>query len=90
MTPVLVTGVPEQYAGLEFDIDVVVCDTSSLPELCVVIQERFPRQEIVGVTTTSEACVPLVAELTNWFDLPGNAADAIKAVAELTAFGVPA
>ena len=90
MTPVLITGTPEQYAGLEFDIDVVGCDTSSLPQLWVVIQERFPRQEIVGVTTTSAACVPVVAELTSWFDLPANAADAVKAVAELTAVGAPA
>jgi cysteine synthase len=90
LTPVLITGEPEQYAGLEFDIDVVVCDTRSLPELRVVIQERFPRQEIVGVTTTGDACVPVVAELTNWLDLPANAAEAVNAVADLTAVGAPA
>ena len=90
LSPVLITGAPEQYAGLAFDIDVVVCDTRSLPELRVMIQERFPRQEIVGLTTTSDAYLPVVAELTSWLGLPDNAADAIKAAAELTGVGAPA
>ena len=88
LTPVLITGQPERYTGLDnADCDVVVCDTRSLPELCAVIQERYPRQEIVGLTTTSDAYLPVVAELTNWLGLPDNAADAIKVAAELAAVG---
>jgi cysteine synthase A len=87
LSPVLITGAPEKYAGLVFDIDVVVCDTRSLPELRVMIQERFPRQEIAGLTTTSDAYLRVVVELTNWLGLPGNAADAIRVAAELTGVG---
>jgi S-sulfo-L-cysteine synthase (3-phospho-L-serine-dependent) len=103
LTPVLITAAPEHYAGMdETGIEVVVCDTSSLSELCAVIQKRFPRQEIVGLTTTSTLYLPVVAELTDWLGLPGNeagpvnpagavnVAGAVDAAGELTPAGTPA
>jgi cysteine synthase A len=80
LTPVLITAHPQHYAGLdETGVEVVVCDTSSLPELCTVIQKRFPRQEIVGLTTTSNLYLPVAGELAHWLGLPGTAAGAVKA-----------
>ncbi|MEV7502444.1 pyridoxal-phosphate dependent enzyme [Streptomyces sp. NPDC093018] len=80
LRPVLITGRPERYAGLEeTGSEIVVCDTNSPAELRTVIQERFPRQDIAGLTTTSDFYVPTTAELTEWLDLPGNSADAVAA-----------
>ncbi|WP_331446415.1 pyridoxal-phosphate dependent enzyme [Streptomyces xanthochromogenes] len=80
LRPVLITGRPERYAGLdETGSEIVVCDTNSPAELRTVIQERFPRQSIAGLTTTSDFYVPVTAELTEWLDLPGNSADAVAA-----------
>ncbi|MFJ3836481.1 pyridoxal-phosphate dependent enzyme [Streptomyces sp. NPDC054904] len=79
-TPVLLTGGPERYAGLtETGAEVLVCDTNSLSELRSVIQQRYPRQELAGVTTTSDFYVPAVAELADWLSLPGNPATAVAA-----------
>jgi cysteine synthase A len=90
LAPVLITGHPQRHAGLaDANIDVVDCDTSSLPELCTVIQKRFPRQDIAGLTTTSDDYLPVVAELTDWLGLPGSAGESFIPVAELTAAGMP-
>ncbi|MFG2602139.1 pyridoxal-phosphate dependent enzyme [Streptomyces sp. NPDC048514] len=80
LRPVLITGKPERYAGLdETGSEIVVCDTNSPAELRTVIQERFPRQSIAGLTTTSDFYVPVTAELTDWLDLPGNSAGSVAA-----------
>lgn len=91
LAPVLITAQPGHYDGLDgTDIEVVVCDTSSLPELRTVIQERFPRQEIAGVTTTSTFFAPVVAELTEWLGLPRDAAHPVNPEGELAVAGAPA
>ncbi|MFI5799707.1 pyridoxal-phosphate dependent enzyme [Streptomyces sp. NPDC051677] len=80
LVPVLLTGSPERYAGLsEADAEILICDTNSLAALREVVQRTFPRQELVGVTTTSDFYVPVVAELADWLDLPGNTAEAVVA-----------
>lgn len=80
LAPVLITGNPRRYSGLdETDSEVLVCDTNSRTELRTAIQEHFPRQDIVGLTTTSDFYVPAAAELTDWLDLPGNPAEAVAA-----------
>ncbi len=76
--PVLLTGDPARYAGLAATgCEVVVCDTNSLPALRRTVQDRFRREEIAGVTTTSDYYVPAVAELARWLGLPGNPAEAM-------------
>jgi cysteine synthase A len=78
LRPVLVTGDPARYAGLaETACDVVVADTNSLPELRAVIQDRFRRDGLAGVTSTSDFYIPAVAELAAWLGLPGNSTDAV-------------
>jgi cysteine synthase/biotin carboxylase len=73
MQPILLTSEPSRYSGLaEQSCEVIVCDTNSIRDLREVIQERFRRDEIAGVTTTSDFYVPTVAELTDWLGLPGN------------------
>jgi cysteine synthase A len=90
LTPVLITAQPEQRARLDgTGIEALVCDTGSLPELCAVIQARFPRQEIVGVTTASNAYLPVVAELADWLGLPGSVPVGMVPAAELSAVAVP-
>jgi cysteine synthase A len=77
-TPVLVTGAPERYAGLEeTGSEVLVCDTNSPRELRGALLERFRREELAGITTTSDFYVPTVAELTSWLGLPGNQAESV-------------
>ncbi|SDN74055.1 cysteine synthase A [Streptomyces sp. cf386] len=74
-SPVLLTDKPERYAGLaETGSEVVECDTGTVRALRAVIQERFRREDIVGITTTSDFYVPFVAELADWLALPGNPA----------------
>ncbi|MFG2293049.1 pyridoxal-phosphate dependent enzyme [Streptomyces sp. NPDC048603] len=80
LTPVLLTGSPERYAGLAgTGCEVLVCDTNSVAALRDVIQQGLPRQELAGVTTTSDFYVPVVAGLADWLDLPGNPAEAVAA-----------
>lgn len=76
--PVLLTNDPARYAGLqEAGCEVIVCDTNSQPELRRTVQERFRREELAGVTTTSDFYVPAVAALARWLGLPGNPEGAV-------------
>ncbi|EWM10352.1 pyridoxal-phosphate dependent enzyme [Kutzneria sp. 744] len=76
--PVLLTSRPERYAGLAgTGAEVLECDTNSLVALRAAVQKRFRREEIAGVTTTSDFYVPFVAELTSWLGLTGNTVDAV-------------
>ncbi|MFG2224970.1 pyridoxal-phosphate dependent enzyme [Streptomyces sp. NPDC048644] len=76
--PVLLTSAPERYAGLdEAGCEVIVCDTNSPAESRRTIQERFRREDLAGVTTTSDFYVPAVAELAAWLGMPGNPAEAV-------------
>ncbi|MEV0899959.1 pyridoxal-phosphate dependent enzyme [Actinoplanes sp. NPDC049802] len=76
--PVLLTDDPDRYAGLAgADCEVLVCDTGTVAGLRRSVQDRFRREEIAGVTTTSDFYVPMAAELTTWLGLPGNPVDAV-------------
>ncbi|WP_405358952.1 ATP-grasp domain-containing protein [Kitasatospora sp. NBC_00085] len=80
LRPVLLTGAPERYAGLEeTGCEILRCDTNVLDALQDAIQGRFAREEIAGVTTTSDFYVPAVAEIADWLGLPGNPARAVTA-----------
>ncbi|MCX4710131.1 pyridoxal-phosphate dependent enzyme [Streptomyces griseus] len=77
LTAVLLTSKPERYAGLDgTGCEVMVCDTNDMPGLRTLIQEHFRREEIAGITTTSDFYVPTVAALADWLGLPGNPEDA--------------
>lgn len=77
LVPVLLTNAPERYAGLG-DCEVLVCDTGSLPALRTTIKDRFRRDSLVGVTTTSDFYVTTAAELADWLGLPRNPVDATR------------
>ncbi|MET8976753.1 pyridoxal-phosphate dependent enzyme [Streptomyces sp. NPDC004539] len=84
--PVLLTSAPERYAGLaDTECEVLRCDTNSLPELRRHIQDRFRREEIAGITTTSDFYVPVVADLAGWLGLPGNPVAAVAACRDKSA-----
>ncbi|MFJ6722788.1 MULTISPECIES: pyridoxal-phosphate dependent enzyme [unclassified Streptomyces] len=76
--PVLLTADPDRYRGLDATgAEVVRCDTNSAVALRTAVQERFRREEIAGVTTTSDFYVPAVAALARWLGLPGNPEEAM-------------
>ncbi|MEV7557454.1 pyridoxal-phosphate dependent enzyme [Streptomyces sp. NPDC089795] len=76
--PVLLTGDPDRYRGLaETGTEVVRCDTNSDAALRAAVQERFRREEIAGVTTTSDFYVPAAARVARWLGLPGNPPEAV-------------
>lgn len=77
LVPVLATNSPDRYAGLG-DCEVLHCDTGSLPALRMAIKDRFRRDSLAGVTTTSDFYVTTVAELADWLGLPRNPADAMR------------
>jgi S-sulfo-L-cysteine synthase (3-phospho-L-serine-dependent) len=77
LRPLLLTSQPDRYQGLATGAEVMVCDTGSLPALREAVQQRFRREDLAGVATTSEFYVATVAELTAWLGLPGNPVDAI-------------
>ncbi|MEV7725387.1 pyridoxal-phosphate dependent enzyme [Streptomyces sp. NPDC087917] len=78
VVPVLLTGDPDRYRGLEATgAEVVRCDTNSDAALRAAVQERFRREEIAGVTTTSDFYVPAAARLARWLVLPGNPPEAV-------------
>lgn len=71
--PVFLTAEPERYAGLaESGCEIVMCDTGDLADLRDTVQRQFPRQELAGVTTTSDFYVETAAVVADWLDLPGN------------------
>ncbi|WP_416969918.1 pyridoxal-phosphate dependent enzyme [Streptomyces sp. 4F14] len=73
LRPVLLTGDPDRYAGLDgTGAEILRCDTNDPAALRLAVQERFAREEIAGVTTTSDFYVPAVAGLAEWLGLPGN------------------
>lgn len=78
VVPVLLTGSPDRYPLEPDAAEVVACDTNAMPELRAVLA-RFPRDELAGITTTSEFYLTAVAELAEWLGLPGNPPDAIRA-----------
>ncbi|ARE73473.1 pyridoxal-phosphate dependent enzyme [Streptomyces sp. NPDC059558] len=76
--PVLLTGDPDRYRGLaDTGAEVVRCDTNSDAALREAVQERFRREEIAGVTTTSDFYVPAAARIAQWLGLPGNPPEAV-------------
>ncbi|MFD5424222.1 pyridoxal-phosphate dependent enzyme [Streptomyces sp. NPDC127084] len=78
LRPVLLTSAPQRYAGLaETGCEVLECDTNSPTKLRTAISDRFPREEIAGITTTSDFYVPTVAETAEWLGLPGSSAQAM-------------
>jgi len=75
LTPVLLTDRPARYGDVG---DVLRCDTSSVPALRAVIVDRFRREELVGLTSTSDFYVTAAAELASWLGLPRNPVDAMR------------
>lgn len=79
MQPTFFTNMPERYIGLEeIGCPVVVCDTNILEALKRAIEEHIPHAGIRGILTTSEFYLETVAELTTFYQLPGNPPDAIR------------
>ncbi|MFD7505033.1 pyridoxal-phosphate dependent enzyme [Streptomyces sp. NPDC059850] len=79
LRPVLLTGDPGRYAGVEeTGCEVLLCDTNSANALRSAIQRRFTREEIAGVTTTSDFYVPAVADLAEWLGLPGSPVESVS------------
>ncbi|BBC92512.1 pyridoxal-phosphate dependent enzyme [Streptomyces griseofuscus] len=84
--PVLLTGDPERYRGLAATgAEVIRCDTNSDAALRAAVQDRFRREEIAGITTTSDFYVPAAARLARWLGLPGNPAEAVTACRDKSA-----
>ncbi|MEV4465224.1 pyridoxal-phosphate dependent enzyme [Micromonospora echinofusca] len=80
LRPVLLTDRPDRYPGLaDTDCEVLVCETHDLPGLRSLIQGRFRREQLAGVTTTSDFYTVLAAELADWLGLPGNPPAAVAA-----------
>ncbi|NUT45952.1 MAG: pyridoxal-phosphate dependent enzyme [Saccharothrix sp.] len=79
LRPVLLTSRPERYAGLAATgAEVLVCDTNSPGALRAAVQDRFRREELAGVVSTSDFYAPAVAELAAWLGLPRNPVDAVR------------
>ncbi|MER7761431.1 pyridoxal-phosphate dependent enzyme [Streptomyces sp. NPDC097619] len=78
--PVLLTSDPGRYRGLtDTGAEVLRCDTNDDAALRAALLGRFRREEIAGLTTTSDFYVPAVARLTTWLGLPGNPPEAAAA-----------
>lgn len=76
-TPVLLTNGPGRYAGLGNCV-ILQCDTGSIPALRAAIRDEFRREELAGLTTTSDFYVTAAAELADWLGLPRNPVDAMR------------
>ncbi|MGM9440225.1 pyridoxal-phosphate dependent enzyme [Streptomyces murinus] len=84
--PVLLTGDPDRYRGLAATgAEVIRCDTNSDAALRAAVQDRFRREEIAGITTTSDFYVPAAARLARWLGLPGNPPEAVTACRDKSA-----
>lgn len=84
--PVLVTGDPARYAGLDAaGCEALICDTNSVGALRAAIAGRFRREEIAGVTTTSDFYVQAAAGIADWLVLPANPVAAVTCCRDKTA-----
>jgi cysteine synthase A len=77
LVPVLLTNNPARYGDLG-SCEVLRCDTGSAAALRTAIKDRFRRDELVGLTTTSDFYVTAAAELAEWLGLPRNPVDAMR------------
>jgi S-sulfo-L-cysteine synthase (3-phospho-L-serine-dependent) len=78
LLPVLLTKDPARYAGLAATgCRVLTCDTDSAPALRAAIQDGFRREEIAGLTTTSDFYAQVAAGLAEWLGLPANPPEAV-------------
>ena len=79
-SPIFFTNDPRRYKGLEhIECPVVVCDTNSVNTLKDTITAHMDIDQLLGITTTSEFYLEIVAELANAYHLPGNSPGAVKA-----------
>ncbi len=60
------------------DCDVEKCDTNAAAVLREVIRDRFRRDEIAGVTTTSDFYVAAIAELAEWLGIASNSRTTVE------------
>jgi cysteine synthase A len=89
LRPVLATGAPDRYPQLaDLNCEQLICDTNSESALRAAIQRRFRREELSGITTTSEFYVPMLARLTAWLGLPGNPVAAVYTCRDKSALRV--
>jgi cysteine synthase A len=78
LNPVLLTSRSQRYAGLTGeDCELLPCDTNRLVAVRAAIGTRFRREELAGVTTTSEFYVTTAAELGRCLGLPGNPPESV-------------
>lgn len=81
LLPVFYTNDPERYVGLhEIECEIYQCDTNQIDLLKETIESTVPRQDMLGITTTSEFYLEQVAILTSHFGLPGNEFEAVRKV----------
>jgi S-sulfo-L-cysteine synthase (3-phospho-L-serine-dependent) len=77
--PVLLTSEPNRYEGLrDQSCEIVVCDTNDPEKLAETIPLHFKREDIAGITTTSEYYIYTVALLAKRFGWRGNPPIAMK------------
>ncbi len=70
---IFITNNPNRYNGLyDKGCKVIICDTNSIVELIHVIESEVPKQELIGITTTSDFYIHMVSRLTKYFNLVGN------------------
>lgn len=78
LRPVLLTNKPERYDGLAHTgAETLICDTNDPMALRTAIWDRFRREELAGVTSTSDFYAPTVADLGAWLGLPRNPVEAM-------------
>ncbi|MEU6406692.1 pyridoxal-phosphate dependent enzyme [Streptomyces sp. NPDC046985] len=77
LLPTLLTRDPSRYQVPD-GCEVVECDTNDASALRHTVVERFRREAIRCVTTTSDFYVPAVADLAGWLGLPGPDAAAVR------------
>ncbi|MFF8640966.1 pyridoxal-phosphate dependent enzyme [Streptomyces sp. NPDC015345] len=78
LRPTLLTNDPARYRGLpDTGAEVITCDTNSTAELRRTILREFRREQIAGITTTSDFYLCPTAEVADWLGLPGSPADAV-------------
>lgn len=77
--PIFITSNPNRYRGLsDIRCTVLVCDTNKIEEIIKTIEDNLNLDEIVGITTTSEFYIKIVAQLTDFYLLSGNPVEVVN------------
>ncbi|WP_260398969.1 ATP-grasp domain-containing protein [Peribacillus simplex] len=79
--PVLLTNDPLRYTGLAKQGSTVIqCNTNKIQDVLQAIHTHMVKDQLAGITTTSEFYIEMVALLNEHFEFKGNPSEVVRKI----------